>query len=86
LCDNDYVPFKGEYYLNKKWAAMITAKPKYIAIISRLITDKDGEDKGNHFDNGLDDDCRQACFLAHHQLLVYHCWLSFHPQEAALFQ
>jgi hypothetical protein len=52
LCDNNYNPCKGEYYLYKEWAAVITAKPKYIAIMCRLITDKDGEDKESHFDDG----------------------------------
>ncbi len=28
---------------------------------------------------------RKAFFLAHHQMLAYHQWLSFCPEEAALF-
>jgi hypothetical protein len=88
LCDNDNFPCRGEYYLHKKWAAVIMMKPKYINIMSGLITDEDErarDNKENHFDDGSDNNW-QAFFLAHHQLLVYHWGLSFHPQEAALFQ
>jgi hypothetical protein len=67
-------------------AAVITTKPKYNAIMSKLITDKDEEDEENHFNDGSDDNCRQAYFLVHHQLLAHHRWLSFCPQKAALFQ
>jgi hypothetical protein len=45
LCDNDYVPCRGEYYSYKEWAAVITVKPKYITIMSGLITDKDEDNK-----------------------------------------
>ncbi len=65
------------------------AKAKYIDIMSRLIIDEDegARDKEEiHFDYGLDKDCRQAYFLAHHQLLAFRCWLLFCPQEAAFFQ
>jgi hypothetical protein len=80
LCDNDYFPCRGEYYLYKEWAAVIMTKPKYIDIIFGMITDKDEQardNKDNHFENGLDNNCRQAFFLVHHQLLAYHHWLSF---------
>jgi hypothetical protein len=53
-----------------------------------LITDKDkrawNNDK-NHVDDYSEDNRRQALFLAHHQMLAYHQWPSFCPEEAALF-
>ncbi len=86
LCDSNYAPCRGEYYLYKEWVAVIMEKSKYIAIMFGVITDKDKNDKEKHINDGLDHDCRQAHFLAHHQLLAHHCWLSFCPQEEALFQ
>jgi hypothetical protein len=56
--------------------------------MSGLITDKDEgawNDDENQFDNYSDNNCRQAFFLVHHQMLAYHQWLSFCPEEAALF-
>jgi hypothetical protein len=47
------------------------------------ITDKD-EDK-SQFDDSSDNNRRQAIFLAHHQMLARHQWLSYRPEEAALF-
>jgi hypothetical protein len=55
--------------------------------MSGLITDKDEQAWNNyvdHFDDYSDVDCRQAFFLVHHQMLAYHHWLSFYPEEAAL--
>jgi hypothetical protein len=56
--------------------------------MSGLITDKDEQawnDDKNQFDNYSDNDCRQAFFLAFHQMLAYHQWLSFCQEETALF-
>jgi hypothetical protein len=40
----------------------------------------------NQFDDSSDNNRRQVFFLAHHQMLAYHQWLSYRPEEAALFQ
>jgi hypothetical protein len=88
LCDSNCFLCKDEYDLYEEWAQVIEAKPRYINIMSGLITDKDElawNNKKNHVDDYSDDNCRQAFFLAHHQMLAYHQWLSFHPEEAALF-
>ncbi len=56
--------------------------------MSGLIIDKDKQAWNNdedHFDGYSGDNCRQAFFLAHHQMLAYHHWLLFCPEEAALF-
>jgi hypothetical protein len=64
------------------------ARPRYISIMYGRITDKDeqswNKDK-NQFDNSSDNNRRQAFFLAHHQRLAYHQWLSYRPEEATLF-
>ncbi len=88
LCDNNYFLCGGEYDLYKEWTQVIEARPRYINIMSGQITDKD-EQAWNHdqnqFDDYSDDDCRQACFLEHHQMLAYHQFFSFCPKEAALY-
>jgi hypothetical protein len=87
LCDN-YFLCRGEYYLYKEWAQIIKAKPRYINIMSSLITGKDEwawNDNEDHVDDYSDNNHRQAFFLAHHQVLAYHCSLLFCPEEAALF-
>ncbi len=52
------------------------------------ITDEDkqawNKDK-SQFDDSSDNDRRQAFFLAHHQMLAHHQWLSYLPEEATLF-
>jgi hypothetical protein len=87
LGDNNYFFCRGEYHLYEEWAQVIKAKPRYINIMSGLIIGKNKQawsDDEDHFDNYSDNGCRQVFFLAH-QVLTYHCWLSFCPEEAALF-
>jgi hypothetical protein len=53
------------------------------------ITDKDEQawnDGENQFDDYSDNSRRQAFFLAHHQMLAYHQWLFYRPDDATLFQ
>jgi hypothetical protein len=51
------------------------------------ITDKDEQawnnDK-NQFVDYSDNNHRQAFFPAHHQMLAYHQWPSYRPEEATL--
>jgi hypothetical protein len=89
LCDNNYKRCKDEYDLYEEWTHVIEARPRYINIMYGWITDKDEwawNDDKNQFDDYSDNDHRQAFFLAHCQMLAYHQWLSYHPEEAALFQ
>ncbi len=88
LFDNNYFLCKNEHDLYKEWAQVIEARPRYINIMSGLITDKDERawnNDENQFDHYSGNDRRQAFFLVHHQMLAYHQWLSFCPEEAALF-
>jgi hypothetical protein len=41
FCDNNYLLCKDEYDLYKEWTQVIEARPRYINIISGLITDKE---------------------------------------------
>jgi hypothetical protein len=88
LCDNNCFLCGGVNHLYKEWTQVVKAKPRYINIMSGLIIDKDKQAWNNdedHFDGYSGDNCRQAFFLAHHQMLAYHHWLLFCPEEAALF-
>jgi hypothetical protein len=89
LCDNNYMLCKDEFDLYKEWTHVIEARPRYIHIMYGRITDEDEQawnDDKNRFDDYSDNNCRQAFFLAHHQMLAYHQWLFYCPEEAALFQ
>jgi hypothetical protein len=89
LCNNNYLLCKDEYDLYKEWTKLIEARSRCINIIYSRITDKDEQawnDDKNRFDDYSDNNRRQAFFIAHHQMLAYHQWLSYCPEEAALFQ
>jgi hypothetical protein len=45
LCDNNYFLCKGEYHLYKEWAQVIKARPRYINIMSCLITGRGSVEK-----------------------------------------
>jgi hypothetical protein len=89
LCNNNYMLCEDEYHLYKEWTQVTEARPRYVSIMYGWITDEDeqawNEDE-SRFDNSSDNDCRQAFFLAHHQMLAHHWWLSYRPEKAALFQ
>jgi hypothetical protein len=89
FCDNNYMRCEDEYHLYKEWTQVTEARPRYISIMYGQITDKDerawNEDE-NRFNDSSDNNRRQAFFLTHHQMLAHHQWLSYRPEEAALFQ
>ncbi len=89
FCNNNYLLCENEYDLYKEWTQVIEARPRYINIMYGWITDKDERewnDEENKFDEYSDNNRRQAFFLSHHQMLAYHQWLSYRPEEAALFK
>jgi hypothetical protein len=89
LCDNNYLLWEDEYDLYKEWSQVIEARPRYINIMYSRITEKDEQalnDDKICFGDYSDNDRRQAFFLSHHQMMAYHQWLSYCPEEAALFQ
>jgi hypothetical protein len=89
LCDNNYMLCKDEYDLYEDWTQVTEARPRNINIMYGWINDEDKRvwnNNKNQFDDSSDNDRRQAFFLAHHQMLAYRQWLSYRPEEAALFQ
>jgi hypothetical protein len=88
LCDNNYMLCKDVYDLYKELTQVTEAKPRYVNIMYGWINDKDKlawNDDENQFNDSSDNNRRQAFFLAHHQMLAYHQWLSYFPEDAALF-
>jgi hypothetical protein len=88
LCDINYLLCEDEYDLYKEWTQIIETRPRYINIMYGQITDEDKQawnDDENRFDDYSDNNRRQAFFLSHHQMLAYHQWLAYCPEEAALF-
>jgi hypothetical protein len=84
LHDNDYYLCMNEYRLYKEWEELTRARP----IMDGLITEDDEQemnDEENPYNDRVDKDCSRAFFLACHQLMAYHHWLLFCPEEAALF-
>jgi hypothetical protein len=89
LCNDNYSLCYDDHHLYEEWEEVFRARPKYISIMSGLVTEEEEREmngKENHVNDGLDEGCSQEFFLAYHQLVVYHCWLSFCLDEAALFQ
>jgi hypothetical protein len=89
LCNDDYSLCYDEHHISEEWKKVFRARPNYNSITSGLVTDEDKQkmnDKENQSGNGLDKDHSRVLFLAYHQLVAYHHWLLFCPDEAALFQ
>ena len=89
LCNNNYMLCKDEYDLYKEWTQVTEARPRYINMMYGQVTDEDKQawnDDKNQFNDSSDNNRRQVFFLAHHQMLAYHQWLSYCPEEAALFR
>jgi hypothetical protein len=83
LCNNNYMLCEDEYHLYDEWTQVTEGRPRYVSIMYGWITDKD-EDESRFNDSSVDNH-RQAFFLTHHQMLAHHQWLSYRPEEAALF-
>jgi hypothetical protein len=88
LCNNIYMLCKDEYHVYKEWTQVTEARPRYVSIMYGRITNVDERawnEDNNRFDDSSDNNHRQAFFIAHHQMLAHHQWLSYCPEEAALF-
>ncbi len=88
LCNNNYILCKDEYHLYNQWTQVMEGRPRYVSIMYGWIIDEDeqawNEDE-SRFNDSSDNNRRHAFFLAHHQMLAHHQWLSYCPEEAALF-
>ncbi len=74
----------GDYGIFEKWSAIDKLQEKYIRIKDGLVSEgevQEMNDEENFHDKGPYEECVRGFFLAYHQVVAYHCWLSFFPVE-----
>ncbi len=78
----------GDYGIFKDWSAINKLQEKYIRIKDRLILEgevQDMNDKENFYNEGPYKERVRGFFLAYHQMVAYHRWLSFCPADLERF-
>jgi hypothetical protein len=71
----------GDYGFFEDWSAINRSRDGYIRIRDGLVLEgkiQEMNNKENFYDKGLYQARVCGFFLAYHQVLVYHRWLSFH--------
>ncbi len=79
LCKDDLLG-PGDYGIVEDWSAINKLQEKYIHIKDGLILEgevQDMNDKENFYGEGPYEERVRGFFLAYHQVVAYHCWLSF---------
>ena len=74
----------GDYGLFKDWSGINRSRDGYIRIRDGLILVGEIQEMNNEenfYDDGLDQARVRGFFLAYHQVVAYHWWLSFHPMD-----
>jgi hypothetical protein len=72
----------GDYGIFEDWSAINKSQEKYIHIKDGLISEgevQDMNDEENFYDKGPYEERVRGFFLAYHQVVAYHRWLSFCP-------
>ncbi len=70
----------GDYRIFKDWSAINKSQEKYIHIKDGLISEGEVQDmnkEANFYNKGPYKERVCGFFLAYHQVVAYHCWLSF---------
>jgi hypothetical protein len=74
----------GDYGLFEDWSAIDGSREAYIRIRDGLVLEgeiQEMNDEENFYNNGLYQTRVHGFFLAYHQVVTYHWWLSFRPME-----
>ena len=74
----------GDYGLFEDWSAIIRLRDGYISIRDGLVLEgeiQEMNDKENFYNEGAYQARVCGFFLAYHQVVAYHRWLSFRPTE-----
>jgi hypothetical protein len=74
----------GDYGLFEDWLDINRSRDGYIRIRNGLILVgeiQEMNDEENFYDDGPYQACVRGFFLAYHQVVAYHRWLSFRPME-----
>ncbi len=78
----------GDYGIFEDWSAINKSQEKYIRIKDGLISEgevQDMNDEENFYDEGPYEERIRGFFLAYHQVVAYHRWLSFRPADLERF-
>ena len=78
----------GDYGIFEDWSAINKLQEKYICIKDGLISEgevQDMIDEENFYNEGPYKERVCGFFLAYHQVVAYHCWLSFSPEDLERF-
>ncbi len=70
----------GDYGIFEDWSAIVGSQDGYIRIRDGLVLEgeiQEMNNKENFYDEGPNQACVWGFFLAYHQVLAYHWWLSF---------
>jgi hypothetical protein len=78
----------GDYGIFEDWSAINKLQEKYIRIKDGLISEGEVQemiDEENFYDEGPYKEHVRGFFLAYHQVVAYHHWLSSHPADLERF-
>jgi hypothetical protein len=78
----------GDYGIFEDWSAIDKSQDKYIRIRNGLVSEDEVQemnDEENFYDEGPHKERVCGFFLAYHQVVAYHCWLSFRLAELEHF-
>jgi hypothetical protein len=73
-----------DYGLFEDWSDINRSRDGYIHIRDGLVLEgevQEMNDEENFYDDGPYQACVCGFFLAYHQVVAYHRWLSFHPTD-----
>jgi hypothetical protein len=87
LCEDGLLG-PGDYGIFEDWSAINKSQEKYIRIKDGLISEGEVQDMNdeNFYDEGPYEESVRGFFLAYHQVVAYHCWLSFRPADLERFR
>jgi hypothetical protein len=77
-----------DYRVFEDWSATDKLRERYIQIKDGLILEgevQEMNDEENFYDEGPYKERICGFFLAYHQVVAYHCWLSFRPADLERF-
>jgi hypothetical protein len=75
---------QGDYGIFEDWLAIDRSRDGYIRIRDGLVSEgeiQEMNDEENFYGEGPYQACVRGFFLAYHQVVAYHWWLSFCPTE-----
>ncbi len=78
----------GDYVIFEDWSAINKSQEKYICIKVGLISEGEVQEMNNEenfYDKRPYEECVHSFFLAYHQVVAYHCWLSSRPVDLERF-